>query len=148
MPELAEVDYFRARWNPGLKQRIEKVLLHDKKRLFRGIDTTQMAKALTGATLERSEARGKQMLFVARKVKAKNRSWIGIHLGMTGELRLEKPGFTAAKHDHLVLLQAKHALVFQDASFSRKVPTRRNGGPNSRRISSPPRSPGRNSTRF
>ncbi len=114
MPELAEVDYFRKRWNPGLKHCIGKVLLHEKKRLFRGIDTKEMVKALTGATLERSEARGKQMLFVARKGKAKNQAWIGIHLGMTGELRIEKREFLPDKHDHLVLLQAKHALVFED----------------------------------
>ena len=67
MPELAEVDYFRKQWNPGLKQRIEAVEIHGKKRIFRGIDTAQFAKALTGATLERSESRGKQMLFVAKK---------------------------------------------------------------------------------
>jgi len=121
MPELAEVEYFRKRWNPGLKHCIGKVLLHEKKRLFRGIDTNEMVKALTGAKLERSEARGKQMLFVASKGKTKTRSWIGIHLGMTGELRLEKPHFTPAKHDHLVLLQEKHALVFQDARMFGRI---------------------------
>ena len=73
-----------------------------------------MEKALTGATLEHSESRGKQMLFVAKKGAGKSRSWIGVHLGMTGELRLEKPEYAAAKHDHLVLRQAKQALVFED----------------------------------
>jgi formamidopyrimidine-DNA glycosylase len=58
MPELAEVEHIRKQWNPGLKQRIDAVLLHEKKRLFRGIDLARMKKALVGATLERSEARG------------------------------------------------------------------------------------------
>jgi len=40
MPELAEVDYFRKQWNPGLGHRIEEVLIHDKKRIFRGIDAS------------------------------------------------------------------------------------------------------------
>lgn len=71
MPELAEVDYFRKRWNPGLKHRIEGVTLHAKKRIFRGIETPAMAAALTGATLERSESRGKQMLFVAENAVPK-----------------------------------------------------------------------------
>jgi formamidopyrimidine-DNA glycosylase len=114
MPELAEVEYIRKRWNPGLKQRIGKVAIHDTKRIFRGIDAKEFSKALTGATLERSLARGKQMLFVAKKRGAKESTWLGVHLGMTGELRIEKPDFTPAKHDHLVLFQAKHALVFED----------------------------------
>jgi formamidopyrimidine-DNA glycosylase len=121
MPELAEVDYFRKRWNPGLKQRIERVEVHGKKRIFRGHDAAKLVKALTGAVLERSEARGKQMLFVAKNKGVKSRGWLGIHLGMTGQLRVEKPDFSPARHDHLVLYQAKHALVFQDARLFGRV---------------------------
>jgi formamidopyrimidine-DNA glycosylase len=121
MPELAEVDYFRKQWNPGLKQRIDQVELHGKKRIFRGIDTAEMAKALSGATLERSEGRGKQMLFVAKKGAAKTCSWLGLHLGMTGKLRVEKSDFVAEKHDHLVLRQKKQALVFQDARLFGRI---------------------------
>jgi formamidopyrimidine-DNA glycosylase len=121
MPELAEVDYFRKQWNPGLRQRIDDVLLHDKKRIFRGIDLAAMKKALTGAKLERSEARGKQMLFVAKPAKGKGHAWLGLHLGMTGHLRVEKSDFTPAKHDHLVVRQKKQALVFQDARMFGRV---------------------------
>jgi formamidopyrimidine-DNA glycosylase len=121
MPELAEVDYFRRQWNPGLKQCIGAVLLHDKKRILRGIDIARMKKALIGAKLERSEARGKQMMFVAKPAKGKGRAWLGLHLGMTGELRVEKPDFTPAKHDHLVLLQKKQALVFEDPRMFGRV---------------------------
>ncbi len=121
MPELAEVEYFRKQWNPGLKQRIEDVEIHGKKRIFRGIDTTGFTQALTGAMLERSEARGKQMLFVAKKRGEKNHFWLGLHLGMTGKLRVEKPDFTPGKHDHLVLRQARHALVFQDARLFGRI---------------------------
>jgi formamidopyrimidine-DNA glycosylase len=121
MPELAEVDYFRKQWNPGLGQRIDGILLHDKKRLFRGIDLPTMKKALVGAKLERSEARGKQMLFVAKPAQGKGRAWIGLHLGMTGELRIEKPDYTAAKHDHFVLRQKKHSLVFEDARMFGRI---------------------------
>jgi formamidopyrimidine-DNA glycosylase len=119
MPELAEVDYFRKQWNPGLKHRIEAVEVHGKKRLFRGIDMAHFVKALTGATLERSESRGKQMLFVAKR--GKERQWVGVHLGMTGELRLEKPGYVEARHDHLVFRQVKHVLVFEDARMFGRV---------------------------
>jgi formamidopyrimidine-DNA glycosylase len=121
MPELAEVDYFRKQWNPGLKQKIEKVEVHAKKRIFRGHDAAKLVKALTGATLERSEARGKQMLFVAKKGGMKARAWLGLHLGMTGKLRVEKADFSSDRHDHLVLRQKKQALVFQDARMFGRV---------------------------
>jgi len=121
MPELAEVEYFRKQWNPGLGHRIEKVLLHPKARVFRGTDTAQLIRALTHATLERSTTRGKQMLFVARPRGAKTHAWLGVHLGMTGELRVEPPDYHPARHDHLVLGQARHALVFQDARLFGRV---------------------------
>jgi formamidopyrimidine-DNA glycosylase len=121
MPELAEVDYFRKRWNPGLGHRIDAVAIHPQARIFRGTDTPRLVRGLTGATIERSEARGKQMLFVAKKRGVKNRSWLGLHLGMTGKLRIEPPDFKSAKHDHLVLLQAARALVFEDARLFGRV---------------------------
>ncbi len=126
MPELAEVDYFRKQWNPGLGHRIDEVVLHPKARIFRGTDTARMVRALTGATLERSEARGKQMLFVAKRRGSKTPAWLGLHLGMTGKLRIEPSDFYCppqepSKHDHLVLRQAKHALVFQDARLFGRV---------------------------
>jgi formamidopyrimidine-DNA glycosylase len=121
MPELAEVDYFRKQWNPSLKHCIGAVEIHEKKRIFRGIDARCFIKSLTGAKLERSEARGKQMLFVAKKDSAKEYVWLGLHLGMTGKLRIEPPDFPLKKHDHLVFRQAKHALVFEDARLFGRV---------------------------
>lgn len=108
MPELAEVEYFRKRWNPGLKEIVTRAAIHPKTRLFRGIDTGELEKTLKGARLVSSEAHGKQMIFRF------NRATLGVHLGMTGELRLEKSDYEPGKHDHLVLFQKKHALVFED----------------------------------
>jgi formamidopyrimidine-DNA glycosylase len=121
MPELAEVEYFRTRWNPGLGHKIEVVLLHPRARIFRGSDPKRLVAAFTGAKLERSEARGKQMLFVGTPAKGKGHAWLGLHLGMTGKLRLEKAGFVPDRHDHLVLRQAAHALVFQDARMFGRI---------------------------
>jgi formamidopyrimidine-DNA glycosylase len=121
MPELAEVDYIRRHWDVGLKKRIDEVVLHAKARIFRGMDVAELVKALTGAVLERSESRGKQMLFVAKKRGAKERVWLGLHLGMTGKLRVEKADFLPAKHDHFVLRQTKQALVFEDARLFGRV---------------------------
>lgn len=121
MPELAEVEYFRKQWNPGLKKPITKVFIHPKARIFRGTDVRSIEKMLTGAKLERSEARGKQMLFVAKPTGGKTRAWLGLHLGMTGKLRVEKAPFEPGRHDHLVLQQAEQALVFQDARLFGRV---------------------------
>jgi formamidopyrimidine-DNA glycosylase len=121
MPELAEVEYFRTRWNPGLGKKIERAEVHAQKRIFRGTNTKALVAALKGATLERSEARGKQMLFVAKPARGKSRAWLGLHLGMTGKLRVERADFTAARHDHLVLRQAKQALIFEDARMFGRV---------------------------
>lgn len=109
MPELAEVEYYRKQWDRGIGQRVLSVELHGDKRIFRGVDTRALRTYTCGATLLRSEARGKQMAFVfSRGV------WIAIHLGMTGQLRAEPSSFAPLKHDHLVLRLKRCALVFSD----------------------------------
>lgn len=116
MPELAEVEYFRKRWDPGLGRRIEAVFLHAKARLFRETDPDLLRSRLTGATLISSEAAAKQMLF-----RASGDAWLGIHLGMTGELSVQPADFEPRRHDHLVLIQKKHRLVFSDHRMFGKV---------------------------
>jgi formamidopyrimidine-DNA glycosylase len=128
MPELAEVEYYRRQWDPGLGQKIVRVQLHPRKRVFRGSNTRALVRDLTGARFLRSESWGKQMLFEFSrsnpdKIGARGpaRSHLGIHLGMTGKLRIESPGFRPEKHDHLVLHQTKRALVFRDARLFGRV---------------------------
>ena len=116
MPELAEVEYFRRQWDPGLGQKIQKVQLHGQKRIFRGNNPRAIVRGLTDTRLLRSEAWGKQMLF-----EFSGGNWMGIHLGMTGKLRVERAGFRPQKHDHLVLQQARRALVFRDARLFGRV---------------------------
>ena len=110
MPELAEVEYFRRQWDAGIGDRVLKVSLHPRKYLFRGTDTSALRENLIGARLLRSEARGKRMLFCFS-----GDNWLGLHLGMTGRLRVESTSFRPAKHDHLVLYQRDRALVFTDS---------------------------------
>ena len=109
MPELAEVEYYRRQWDVDLRRRVDAVQLHAQKRIFRGTDTRALVRHLTGSRLVQSTARGKQMVF-----RFSRDSWLGIHLGMSGTLRVERAGFRPGKHDHLVLQQSKHALVFRD----------------------------------
>ncbi len=63
MPELAEVEYLRKVWNPGLGQRILKVRLHADAKVFRDTSAAHMRRCLVGTTLQSSEAAAKQMLF-------------------------------------------------------------------------------------
>jgi formamidopyrimidine-DNA glycosylase len=110
MPELAEVEYARKRWDAGLGARITGLQLHGEKRIFRGADLRALRRRLVRQKFLRSEARGKQMLF-----HFSGDNWLGLHLGMSGQLRVEAAKFRAEKHDHLVLEQKERALVFKDA---------------------------------
>ncbi len=110
MPELGEVEWFRRQWNPGIGAKILAVQMHEKKRIFRGLNTRILRDQLKGSTLLSSEARGKRMLF-----RFSGNNWLGLHLGMTGALRVESRSFVAGKHDHLVLRQAKQSLVLRDS---------------------------------
>jgi formamidopyrimidine-DNA glycosylase len=115
MPELAEVEFYRRQWDPGLGQKIVRVQLHARKRIFRGSNTRAL-RGLTGSRYLRSFAWGKQMLF-----EFSGGNWIGIHLGMTGKLRVEAPDFRSENHDHLVLEQSKRALIFRDPRLFGRV---------------------------
>jgi len=110
MPELAEVEFFRRQWDSGLNQKIIAVQLHPRKRIFRGTNPREIVRQLTGRLFLRSFARGKQMLF-----EFSGGNWIGVHLGMTGKLRIESAAFRPEKHDHFVLYQRGCALVFTDS---------------------------------
>ena len=110
MPELAEVEYFRRRWNAGIGHRVVRIAMHTRKRVFRGTDTRALRRQLTGARLLTSEARGKRMLF-----RFSSANWLGLHLGMSGRMQIAASDFRAQKHDHLVLYQRERALVFTDA---------------------------------
>jgi len=109
MPELAEVDYYRRQWDPGLNSRILRVHLHGEKRIFRGNDLALFPK-LAGQKLIASDSAGKQMLF-----RFTHDFWLGLHLGMTGKLTIAPANHPPAKHDHLVLYQKERALIFNDA---------------------------------
>lgn len=109
MPELAEVDYFRKQWNPGLGQRIVQVTTHPWTRLFRDESVIDLVKGLAGAKLERSETHGKQMLF-----RTDGDGWLGIHLGMTGELLFAADAEWDDRYAHLALRLEEGTLVFSD----------------------------------
>lgn len=117
MPELAEVEFYRKRWHEAAAgQRITGVLTHDGKKIFRSAPAAAIKHALTGARLLDSATAAKQMLFTFS-----GDAWLGIHLGMSGELFVAPPDYQAGKHDHLVLLTAQHALVFRDPRMFGKV---------------------------
>jgi formamidopyrimidine-DNA glycosylase len=109
MPELAEVEFYRRRWSAGRGAKVTRVHLHPRARVFRGGEPARIAAALHGATLLGSASAAKQMLF-----RFVGGHWLGVHLGMSGELRVEPPDFHPGRHDHLVLFQPRRALVFTD----------------------------------
>jgi formamidopyrimidine-DNA glycosylase len=116
MPELAEVEFFRKRWSVGHGAKVEAVRLHEGKKIFRSASTALLKRYLTGARLIDSATAAKQMLFRFRGPgrPRTETGWLGLHLGMSGELRVEPPSYVPAKHDHFILVQAKRQLVFND----------------------------------
>jgi len=136
MPELAEVEFFRRRWwEAGARETVRSAGVWARSRVFRGLKkeftggVKALEKILTGARMAESGTFGKQMWFgfeVAEGTAAKKRRraggsapyprrlWLGIHLGMTGALRVEGPNYVAQKHDALVMRLAKRTLVFND----------------------------------
>jgi formamidopyrimidine-DNA glycosylase len=112
MPELAEVFYYAKQWAGAAGKPVLRVELHPASRVYRGLATKvdRLEEGLTGAKLKQAHTHGKQMLFEFTRGH-----WLGVHLGMTGELRVEAQPYDAAKHDHLVLHLRQHALVFEDA---------------------------------
>lgn len=116
MPELAEVEFFRKRWAAGHGAKIVGVRLHEGKKVFRGTDPAVLKRKLAGATLTGSATAAKQMLF-----RFSGGNWVGIHLGMSGELRVEAPDYPPGKHDHFILVQKARQLVFNDPRMFGRV---------------------------
>jgi formamidopyrimidine-DNA glycosylase len=110
MPELAEVEWFRKQWDEGRGAEIVDLSLHARNRVFRRSDVRELQQRLIGAEFLSSDARGKRMLF-----RFSGDNWLGIHLGMTGKIRVESANYRPGKHDHLVLHQRDRALVFTDS---------------------------------
>jgi formamidopyrimidine-DNA glycosylase len=109
MPELAEVFYYARQWDAGRSKPVLRIDLHGKKRVFRGCDVRALEDRMIGAKLLRSHTHGKQMLF-----EFSRGCWLGVHLGMTGDLSAKPEPFDAGRHDHLVLHLRDRALVFTD----------------------------------
>lgn len=110
MPELAEVEFYRKRWAlAGTGSVIRRLHANADRKVFRGTDAAALQRALTGRPLGASQTSAKQMLF-----RAGDSGWLGIHLGMTGELFTAPATHSPGRHDHLVLFQDERALVFRD----------------------------------
>jgi formamidopyrimidine-DNA glycosylase len=121
MPELAEVEFFRKRWDQAAHgARILRVHTHDTKKLFRSAPAATLHAALTHATLTSSAAAAKQMLF-GFVTAEKTQAWLGLHLGMTGALSVAPTTHVPRKHDHLVLFTDRQALVFSDPRMFGKI---------------------------
>lgn len=112
MPELAEVEVSRRRWDVALRVPVRDVRwARATAGVLRAVDPEALREALRGEGLTRSEASGKQLAF--RFGDAGDR-WLGLHLGMTGELLVAPSDHVPARHDHLVIETAVGALVFRD----------------------------------
>jgi formamidopyrimidine-DNA glycosylase len=104
------VEHSRRVWARGHGEKVLRVVTRNiHSPVWRGVRPANLVTTLTGKLLTGSETHGKQMLFqFGRDV------WLGVHLGMTGDLSLKPMNYRLGKHDHLALQQANHWLVFTD----------------------------------
>jgi formamidopyrimidine-DNA glycosylase len=110
MPELAEVEFFRRRWQEAVPpSTVLRMLVHERARPLRGVDPAALHRAIVGSRLVSSEAAAKQMAF-----HFSGGAWLGLHLGMSGELRVAAADYVPGRHDHLVLFTSRRALVYTD----------------------------------
>lgn len=110
MPELAEVEFYRKRWHQAaVGQAVTRIRAHVAKKTFRDAPAAKIRRGLVGATLASSATAAKQMAF-----RFSNGAWLGVHLGMTGDLTSAPLGQRAEKHDHLVIDCETVSLVFTD----------------------------------
>jgi formamidopyrimidine-DNA glycosylase len=115
MPELAEVAWFARQWEPGLGAPVTAVQCRATARVFRDAGVRDLRRQLTGRPLTAISTHGKQMLFTFGDV------FLGVHLGMTGELLVESASHRPGRHDHLVLRQSGRSLVFRDPRMFGRV---------------------------
>src|SRR5260370_9513760 len=103
MPELAEVERSRRLWEVGRGAKVLEVILRNRKsRLFRSINPEGLVRSLTGQRLSDSESLGKQMVF---RFGNRGQFWLGLHFGMTGELRAYKPSNPFLNYNHRLFRQ-------------------------------------------
>jgi formamidopyrimidine-DNA glycosylase len=104
------VENSRRVWARGHGKKVLTVVTRNvRSPVWRGVSPAKLVKTLTGKLLIGSESHGKQMLF-----QFGEDAWLGIHLGMTGDLSQEPLNYRLRKHDQLALQQVDHWLVFSD----------------------------------
>lgn len=109
MPELAEVEFYRRQWDPGMGERVAWVRTHPAARIYRDVPAAAVERGLAGRRFLGGRAHGKQMLF-----EFSGGAWLGLHLGMSGELDVAPPDHEPGRHEHLVLALGPLSLVFRD----------------------------------
>ncbi len=80
MPELAEVEFYRKRWQQAAAdQTVQRVRTHAAKKTFREASAAKIRRGLVGARLRSSATAAKQMAF-----RFDNGAWLGVHELATG----------------------------------------------------------------
>lgn len=117
MPELAEVEWFRKRWDSALNREVHAVEFNRQARCCRGLNPALVKRTLVGSQMVHTEAAAKQMAFVFS-----SGAWLGVHLGMTGVTDQLTHGAPTGKHDHFVLrFKSGPDLTFRDPRMFGKL---------------------------
>ncbi|MFA7292716.1 MAG: bifunctional DNA-formamidopyrimidine glycosylase/DNA-(apurinic or apyrimidinic site) lyase [Rhodocyclaceae bacterium] len=107
MPELPEVEVSRRGLVPYLNGKQVRAAVVRTPKLRHPIPE-ELPQRLAGRTLRTIERRGKYLVFDFAD------SWLILHLGMSGSLRLVVPGTPPQKHDHFDLEFSDTVMRFRD----------------------------------
>ncbi len=107
MPELPEVETTRRGIAPYVEGRVAGAVTIRDARLRRPIPES-LARELPGRRIDAISRRGKYLL-----IRAGDATLL-IHLGMSGSLRLVKPGTSVRKHDHVDIELGDQILRYHD----------------------------------
>ena len=117
MPELAEVEYFKRVWSPAENTKVIKVTARMDKRIFREIEGDRFPSCLSGSIFRQSFRKGKQLCFLFDDNK-----WLGLHMGMTGKLKISENNNEVFKYAYLTLILSDgRRLIFEDPRLFGKV---------------------------
>jgi formamidopyrimidine-DNA glycosylase len=126
VPELAELELYRAAMGPVLQRTIADVDVADPHYLKRGLTPAQLASVLRGGQFSGIRRLGKLLLFRT----SPNGHVVGVHLGMTGHLLLdgEDPADFELLPQHGRASWDRVAFLFGDGGDLRVRDRRRLGG--------------------
>jgi formamidopyrimidine-DNA glycosylase len=117
MPELPEVEVLARHLRPRLLGKRILAVTVRRARVLRPTSTTQLQRALRGATFSGLDRRGKYLIFTVKPPGVRTPLTLVGHLGMTGRMYLLRRNARPPKHTAVVLVLGREQFIFEDTRY-------------------------------